>query len=407
MLVASGGGSRWLVPWLGLLALLVYAGWLGAPYLHSIILRDAAVTSWISIAAAPIAGYVEAAPLHPGDRVGPDGRLLRIDNPRLDETPLARAEGDLAAAEVRLATAVARRDAVAAIVKARTAEAAAYGEALRRDIEADIAGLGDDIAFARQRVLLERTQADRSVQLAQRGTGSQAAADSASGRLTEHQRALTEMNALLTRATLRRGAAASGTLMLEDGTDAATAQRALEDARLLLADAAAEIAGARAAKDTARAVAAAAHDAAEKARDAVVEAPPGVLVWSLIAAPGAAVQPGSPVASWVDCRALLIDVPVSDVEIGLLHPGDAAEIVLEGEAAVRHGTVLLLRGSAATIGGIDLAAIAKGRRPGIGQALVGLSADAADVATCPIGHAAYVDFPGVGLIDVIRARLRL
>ncbi len=26
---------------------------------------------------------------------------------------------------------------------------------------------------------------------------------------------------------------------------------------------------------------------------------------------------------------------------------------------------------------------------------------------CPVGRAAYVDFPNIGLIDIVRARLRL
>jgi hypothetical protein len=69
--------------------------------------------------------------------------------------------------------------------------------------------------------------------------------------------------------------------------------------------------------------------------------------------------------------------------------------------------VLLLRGSASTLGADDLAAIAKGRHPGIAQAIVGLPKDPAEVAACPIGHAAHVDFPDMGLIQVIMARLRL
>jgi multidrug resistance efflux pump len=406
-LVAFGGGSRRLVPWLGLLVLLLYAGWIGGPYLRSVILRDAAVTTWIAVANSPIAGYVEAKPLHPGDRVGADGRVLRIENPLLDPTPLARAEAELTIAEARVAAALARRRAIDAVVVARTAAAAAYGETLRRDIEADIAGLGDDIAFARQRLLLERTQAGRSVQLAQHGTGSLAAADTANSRVTDLQRTLTQTNLLLTRATLRRQAATNGALMMEDGTDAAVGQRALEDAQLALASADAELADARAAMAAAQAVAAAAHKAAAKARASVVLAPPGVLVWSLITAPGSAVEAGTPVASWVDCRALLVDAPVSDVLIGLLHKGDHADIVLEGERVVRQGTVLLLRGAAATIGNVDLVAIAKGRQPGVGQVLLQLEPDEATEKDCPIGHAAYVDFPSVGLLDVLRARLRL
>lgn len=52
-------------------------------------------------------------------------------------------------------------------------------------------------------------------------------------------------------------------------------------------------------------------------------------------------------------------------------------------------------------------ALAKGHQAGVGQALIKLDASPADIVACPIGHAAYVDFPGVGLLDVMRARLRL
>src|SRR6185369_14212719 len=71
----EAGVSQRVMAWLGLVALLVYAGWIGGPYLQSIILRDAAVTTWINIATAPIAGFVEANPLLPGARVSADGRL--------------------------------------------------------------------------------------------------------------------------------------------------------------------------------------------------------------------------------------------------------------------------------------------------------------------------------------------
>ena len=65
------------------------------------------------------------------------------------------------------------------------------------------------------------------------------------------------------------------------------------------------------------------------------------------------------------------------------------------------------RGAAATVGADDLAALAKGRHPGVGQVLVKLEPSAADIEACPIGAAAYVDFPAIGILDVLRARLRL
>ena len=138
-----------------------------------------------------------------------------------------------------------------------------------------------------------------------------------------------------------------------------------------------------------------------------VVAPPGSLVWSTIAGTGAAVNIGTPVAQWIDCSVMLVDVPAYDAEIGLLHPGMAADVVIEGEQAQRHGTVLLTRGGASTLGATDLAAIAKGRDPGLGQVIVSLKLSAKDVQKCAIGAAAWVDFPEIDVIDLLRARLRL
>ena len=46
---------------IGLAALLGYAAWIGAPYLHlrSVVVRDAAVTTWIDDVNSPIRGYVD------------------------------------------------------------------------------------------------------------------------------------------------------------------------------------------------------------------------------------------------------------------------------------------------------------------------------------------------------------
>src|SRR5262249_42647412 len=239
------------------------------------------------------------------------------------------------------------------------------------------------------------------------GTGSKAAADAATQQVVEAQKNVTGLQAELDRSSERLSAAERGTFLLDDGTDGAVAARSVEEARLALNQANLDLAIADVDIDLARKVYKAAQQAYEKARTASVTAPAGVLVWSLITGPGAAVQPGNPVATWVDCSVMMVDAPVSDVELALLPKSARADIVLEGERRLRHGTVLLTRGAAATIGQADLAALAKGRRAGVGQALIKLDPSPEDIEACPIGRAAYVDFPGIGFIDVIWARLRL
>jgi multidrug resistance efflux pump len=274
----------------GLAALLVYIAWIGAPYLRSIVVRDAAVTTWINTTSAPIDGFLAGKPLHVGDSVGKDGLIATIENPLQDATPVVRAEADLDKAKQRV-----------------------------RSLQEPTTGLEADVA----------------------------------------------------------------------------ARAAME-----LADAKVEAEGAEK-------ILASVKSAYEAARFQPVKAPPDAYVWSLIAAPGDFVRAGAPVATWVDCSFMLVDVPVSDVELALLRTDAPARIVIEGDPKVRDGKVYLTRGAAATIGADDLAALAKGRHPGIGQVLVQFEPSAADIWECPIGAAAYVDFPDIGVLDVLRARLRL
>ena len=173
----------------------------------------------------------------------------------------------------------------------------------------------------------------------------------------------------------------------------AQATRALADAQAVLAEA--------------RISAAAARQAFELISASPIVAPPGSLVWSVLAGAGAAVDAGTPVAEWIDCDVILVDVPVSDVEVGLLRKGMLADVVLEGETQVRQGSVLLTRGAASILGSADLAALAKGGGDGRGQVILRLEHTPEDAKDCPIGVAAWVDFPEIDVIDELRARLRL
>jgi multidrug resistance efflux pump len=396
-----------LVAGLGLAVLLVYLVWIGGPYLRSIIVRDAAVTTWINIVRAPIDGYLDTNPLRPGARVESDGRIASLDNPLADATPLIQARAARDAAMARFENRKTVVVELERVVTDRKQLVSDYAGTFRRQLAAKIDGAHKIVAFLSNRVDLERAQADRMAKLAKSGAGSQSAWEAAESLVIEHQRLLTETETALAQDQVRLDSAAQGIFLLDDGAEGATAQRSLETALLDLERAKGDLAVAEAEAAAAQKVADATDDTHRKQSAATVSAPPDTIVWSLIEAPGGDVRAGTPVASWIDCRILLVDVPVSDIEVALLNIGARAEVVLEGERTTHHGTVLLLRGSASTLGADDLAAIAKGRHPGIAQAIVGLPKDPAEVAACPIGHAAHVDFPDMGLIQVIMARLRL
>ena len=78
---------------IGLALLLAYTAWIGAPYLRSVVVRDAAVTTWINTTASPIDGFLSGKPLHVGDSVGKGGLIATVGNPLQDATPVIRGRG--------------------------------------------------------------------------------------------------------------------------------------------------------------------------------------------------------------------------------------------------------------------------------------------------------------------------
>src|SRR6476469_5884116 len=188
----------------GLAALLIYVAWIGAPYLRSVVVRAAAVTTWINTASAPISGYIEDNALHAGDSVVQDGRIAVIENPMADRTPVVRAEADVERAKQRVS---------------------GLQELMSSSLDSD--------PGARSRAPMELADAK---------------------------------------------------------LDADAAEKILESIKTSY----------------------------EAARRQPVKAPPDSYVWSLVASPGDFVQAGAPVATWVNCAIMLIDVPVSDVELALL-----------------------------------------------------------------------------------------
>jgi hypothetical protein len=238
----------------GFAGLLIYAGWIGGPYLRSIIIRDAAVTTWISIAASPISGYVDLHPLYPGTRVGADGRIAIIENPLVDGTPLARAQADLDRAKEGIGGLEGIAATLEAAADARAREATDYAAAFKLDLDARIAAAANNISGLKARLALERTQSDRLAKLLATGHASQSAADVAAGLVIDHERALTNMQAELDRATIRREAAEHGVFLLNDGDDGAVAQRSLDEIRLIMDRTALELAAAKIEADTAEQV---------------------------------------------------------------------------------------------------------------------------------------------------------
>lgn len=379
--------------WLGGIAVLVYGAWVGGPYLHSIFVRDAAVTTWLHVATAPVAGELDAAALRPGGTVGGDRLVATLINPRADRSALAQAEAELAAA-------TARAGQFETIAAERRTRRQAYAAAYTREIDQRAHTAESTLSFINHRLETERAEAARLAQLLKAGGSSAAAAEAAGARVAAVEAERATVDGELKRTRLRRESAARGVYLADDGHELDWSARydplALEREALDLAHATA----------TARAKVGAARELYERQHRAVLEAPPGAVVWNRHAAPGTHVEAGSPVVSWIDPTTVLVDAPVSDLEISLLPPGTRALVMIEGEHRPREGIVVLTRGSAAPLDTRELAATARGRGPGTAQVIVRLEYCPADAGRLAIGHPAHVHFPGVSVLRLLRARLR-
>jgi multidrug resistance efflux pump len=390
-----------------ILAFLGYTAWMVGPYLRSVIVRDAAVTSWTNVATSPIAGVVVATPLAVTEVIGADGVILTIGNELATRKPVNEAKIRAELARTRVVELEEFIEEIRLLDEGRRDIKARYADTFRAQVDVEIAGLERRIGVTSDRLETMRKVAARSEDLAVRGVGAESAADEARMRVANLEQEIAELKAALAYARVRRQAANDSVFITMEGEDPAWVlgervelKLAKTQARLELREALSELGLALAALKTA-------EQEFIGLSEATVRAPPGSVLWSRRVAPGATVMAGETVAEWLDCANLMVDVPVSDAEVALIRPGMAAEVILEGESRTRAGEVLLTRGSASTLNRDDLAAIAKGRTEGVAQALLELDADPAEFEHCPVGRAAYLDFPDVGLLDVLRARVRL
>jgi multidrug resistance efflux pump len=365
------------------------------------------VTTWVHVATSPIRGIVDQNLPVLGSRIGADGKVLHVVNPRADVTELHRAELELANATTTVNDLTAYRQEVRELQDERRAAKAQYADLFRADLDAEIAGLERRIEVTQTRLALIRSIESRKLTLVRSGMSSQADADETALRVSALELDLPDKQATLALARVRRKAAENGLFLDADRSEPNWTRADRTELKMEVDRSRVQLREAEHRKERARQYLEDVRTAYEQQRSATVTAPEGVLLWSIVVGAGSAVESGTPVFTWIDCRDLLVDVPISDAEAALIRHGMKADVILEGERTPRTGTVFLTRGSASTIGGTDIAAVAKGRERGVAQALLRLEPSAEDRGECRVGRAAYVWFPDHGLLDVLRARLRL
>ena len=372
--------------------------------LYVLLDRDAAVTSWLNVVTAPIAGTVEGLDTRAGQQVGKEGEVARIVNYSIDRGNVIRAEGLERRAEVRLAQASQYSQRVAALATQWSDRRARYAEGFRRDLDLDIQDLEQRLVLQKERVTLSEAAATRRRTLRATGTGSQADEDSALSTQRENQVTFTQMSNTLERSRERRRLAEQGVFLQQDGKEPEWSWRSIDESALEAARANRATSDAQDELNTTQSVLAKERLNLEASSTATIRVPAFMTIWSNAASNNAYVNKGDQILSWIDCGKLLVDVPVTETLVALLQEGMRAKVELEGDTESRGATVLLTRGASSRLGGADLASVSRGHKTGTAQVVVAL-ADSPSIAGCPIGRRAFVSFPDIHLIQYIRAYL--
>lgn len=399
-------GIRTAAAFLVFLSLLAIA-WRAGPYVHSVLVRDAAVTTWSNLATAPIDGTIRFVSRSLDSAIGADGLIAVVDNEHLSHADYDRARNAVTLKQSELRHLEAYRAELEALDTERGDIKSVYAEQFRNQLDTSIANLSAELDTAKAQLAVLQTIASRTTELARTGTVAQSDADEARLRVSALEVKLTSMEAALKAARTRRAAADHGIFLTGAGADPnwvfdwrIDLKVAKKSSRLDIENARAELADAKAS------MVAAEKDLQRRSR-ARVTVPSGSMVWSRQVASGSTVKAGQPVAEWIDCSVLLVDVPIHDVELALITKGMAANVLLDGETEPVTGTVLMTRGSASMLRRTDLVAIPEGRHEGSAEVVIDISKYRDSFASCPVSRAASVSFPAIGILDIAAAWLRL
>lgn len=370
---------------------------------YTAIYRDAVVTTWLNVVAAPIAGTIEGFDLKPGERVASSGEVGRIVNQSVDRSGVIRAEAVLRQASARLAELTAYEKRISVMASEWQERKGHYADGFRRDLDIKIEELTRRVGLLQERVDFADASAKRKQTLRRAGNTSQAEEEAAISAHRELLVALSDATMDLQRLRNRRDLAGKGVYLQEDGKEPEWSWRSLDELRLEIQRTE------RTARETAQEVATLQatleneRKNLDAATDATFKVPAGMTIWTTSASNGISVTRGQRLFTWIDCSRLLVDVPVIDTLAVLVDAGSRAEILLEGEDNVRSGLVVMSRGSSSRLDRNELASITEWRKTAA-QVIVELQ-DAGSVAGCPIGRRAFVRFPDLTLMKLVRAYL--
>jgi biotin carboxyl carrier protein len=244
--------------------------------------------------------------------VGPDGKLAVVRNDHLTRQDYDEARVNVNFATLRVQELEEFLEEIKSLDAERGDAKSQYAEEFRTQLGTKIANL---------ELQLLRKIASRKEQLATTGTGSENAADEARLRVSDIEVELAKLKSDMRYARVQLEAAKDGVFLTSGGTDPDWVFDSRMDLKLQKKQARLELRKAQAELEVAQSALVAAEEDFRRMSKGPVSAPPGSILWSRHVAPGASVRAGDPVAEWLNCSTLLVDVPWADFEMPLVTVG--------------------------------------------------------------------------------------
>ncbi|MGV7030842.1 HlyD family secretion protein [Methylobacterium symbioticum] len=318
---------------------------------------DGTVNARFALVSAPIEGVVSDTPPKVGTALPEGTSVFFINNDRISRTAEAQLDADLGAAKERL-------QALEIQAKDLSALKADLVTRLKEYQQASIVGVQQEIIIRQQRIsTAQANKASAEADLARKQT--LGATGVVAGSSVEQARAASvaatsEQNiakAELERLQRQLDALKRGTFVGEGRNDVPYSQQRTDEVTIQLANVEAQI---RTEKARIQQLNGQLH--LERARNdrlsfAAVQVPFKGVIWRNNVVAGSNVVVGNELMRLLDCRDLFVDILVDEVDYDEIKPGDRADVRLLGTSDVIGGHVLSVRGSAAAVEEVVLAAL--------------------------------------------------
>ncbi|MHB2208764.1 HlyD family secretion protein [Methylobacterium sp. CM6257] len=318
---------------------------------------DGTVNARFALVSAPIEGVVSDTPPKVGTALPENTDVFFISNDRISRTAEAQLDADLGAAKERL-------QALQVQAKDLSALKADLVGRLKEYQQASIASVQQEIIVRQQRIATAQAnktsaEADLSRKQTLGATGVVAGSSVEQARAASVS-ATSEQN--IARAELERlqrqlDALKRGTFVGEGRNDVPYSQQRTDEVAIQLANVDAQIR-----TEKARIQQLNRQLLLERARNdrlsfAAVQVPFKGVIWRNNVVAGSNVVVGNELMRLLDCRELFVDILVDEVDYDRIKPGDHADVRLLGTSNVIGGRVLSVRGSAAAVEEVVLAAV--------------------------------------------------